>query len=178
VSPNAEFLRLFISNVGDIRAFLRTLIRNPRDLEDVLQSVALVLWEKFDQYDRGRPFGAWARGVAATEVLIFRRHAGRWTCFSPEVVTAILDAYEARMNATTAQSERIEALEKCLEVIPKRSRQLLDLRYGRAMSIEDVAMNVNQTLAATQRALSRIRHQLAECIEQRLKCLSGVFNER
>src|SRR3990172_11558206 len=99
VSQNADYLRLFMANVGDIRAFLRTLVRNPRDLEDVLQSVALVLWEKFDQYDRERPFGAWARGVAAKEVLTMRRNAGRYTCFSPEVVAAILDAYEARINS-------------------------------------------------------------------------------
>jgi RNA polymerase sigma-70 factor, ECF subfamily len=173
VSQNADFLRLFVANVADIRAFLRTLVRNPRDLEDVLQSVALVLWEKFDLYDPARPFGAWARGIAAREVLIMRRQAGRWTCFSPEVVAAILDAYEVRLSATSAQSERIDALEKCIEIIPKRSRQLLDLRYGRAMTLEEVAGSLGRTLAATQRALSRIRHRLATCIEQRMKCHRG-----
>lgn len=168
MSQNADYLRLFMANVDDIRAFLRTLVRNTGDLEDVLQSVALVLWEKFEQYDRERPFGAWARGVAAKEVLTMRRKAGRYTCFTPEVVAAILDAYEARIGSATERSDRIIALEKCMETIPKTSRQLLDMRYGRALALDEVALHVGRSLAATQRALSRVRRQLAACIEQRL----------
>ena len=171
MSQNAEYLRLFLANIGDIRAFLRTVVRNPRDLEDILQSVALVLWEKFDQYDRERPFGAWARGVAAKEVLTLRRSAGRYTSFPPEVVASILDAYEGRIGSTPGRSDRIEALEKCLEIIPKQSRQALDLRYGRGMAINEVAKSLGRTLAATQRALSRTRRRLAECIQQRLSSL-------
>jgi DNA-directed RNA polymerase specialized sigma24 family protein len=58
--------------------------------------------------------------------------------------------------------------------VPKHSRQLLDLRYGRSMSLEEVARNIGRTLAATQRALSRLRRRLAECIEQRMKCFKGA----
>lgn len=167
--PKAEFLPLFMTNEASIRAFIRALLYDPHVIDDVFQAVALVLWKKFDSYDARRPFGAWARGIAAKEVLSMRREMAKCpTPFSPEVVTAILDEFERVVDDRGMASERMEAMELCVEALPASLREMLALRYGKSMKIERVAEAFGRTVAATQRALSRIRKQLAECIKQRL----------
>ena len=43
MSSNVEFLPLFMANVQHIRGFVRTLVHDPREVDDVFQAVALVL---------------------------------------------------------------------------------------------------------------------------------------
>ena len=168
--PDQErFLELYLPTEGDIKAFVRTLVRDRRDFEDISQSVVLVLWRKFDQYDPDRPFGAWARGIAAKEVLAMRRREGRQPiAFSPDVVATILDSFERRTSAGTDVSDRLDALDHCLDTLPGDSRQLIDLRYSDSLSIHDVAAQAERSEASTQKAISRIRQKLADCIHRRL----------
>ena len=173
-----EFLPLFMTNEPQIRGFLRAILRDPHAIDDVFQAVALVLWQKFDSYDSSRPFGAWARGIAAKEVLSMRREMARCpTPFSPEVVTAILDEFDRAVENRGLASEKMEAMERCVEALPSSLREMLMLRYGRSMNIQRVAAVFGRTDAATQRALSRVRKQLAECIKQRLATVGkGEFS--
>jgi RNA polymerase sigma-70 factor (ECF subfamily) len=134
----------------------------------------LILWRKFDQYDPCRPFGPWARGIAAKEVLLMRRGNARCpTPFPPEAVVAILDEFERFLASRGSVSDTTEALDKCVDSLPPNSQRLLQLRYGEAMKIQQVASQLGQTMAATQRALSRIHKRLAECIERRLAAVNG-----
>lgn len=164
-----KFLPLFMTNEPQIRGFIRAILHDPHAIDDVFQAVALVLWQKFDSYDARRPFGAWARGIAAKEVLSMRREMARCpTPFSPEIVTAILDEFDRAMEDHSLASEKMEAMEHCVEALSPSLREMLALRYGRSMNIQRVAVAFGRTVAATQRALSRVRKQLAECIKQRL----------
>ena len=163
-----------MANEARIRAFIRTLVSDPLAVDDVFQEVALVLWQKFDRYDPLRPFDAWARGVVAKEVLVMRRGKARCpTPFPPDVVVAILDEFERFVASGGMTSERAEALERCVETLPPLSQKMLRLRYGKSMSVKQVALSLGRTIAPTQRALSRIRQRLADCIERRLTSVSS-----
>jgi RNA polymerase sigma-70 factor (ECF subfamily) len=169
MADQERFLTLYFENEYHIKSFLRVLVRDQSDYEDVCQSVALTLWRKIDSYDDSRPFGPWARGVAMREVLQMRRDAARCpTPFPAEVVTGLLEAFERHIAVTPDYGARMEALKKCLEALPTKSRKVVQLRYGDSISIADVARRVGSTTAAAQRALSRIRARLADCIGRRL----------
>lgn len=64
MAMHGEFLKLIIAHQDDLRAFLASLVRNGHDREDVFQETVLTLWDKFDEYDRSRAFGAWAKGAS------------------------------------------------------------------------------------------------------------------
>jgi len=169
MADQERFLKLYLENENHIKSFLRVLVRDQSDYEDVCQSVAMTLWRKFDTYDASRPFGPWARGVAVREVLQSRRDSARCpTPFPTELVSSLLEAFEHHVATAADSGARMEALKKCLEALPTRSRQYVQLRYREAFSIADIAAEVGSTSAATQRALSRIRARLAECIGHRL----------
>jgi RNA polymerase sigma-70 factor (ECF subfamily) len=162
-----QFLRLFLQCQGDLRAFIGSLIRDPHLREDVFQEVALVLWREFVRYDPARPFGAWARGIAANKVMQRWESDGRLPLpFSPAAIQAICDVYDQVEAA--APSPRAEALEHCLEKLPEKSRRLLALRYEKSLKLGQIAERVHASLDAVHKALTRIRARLLECIERRL----------
>lgn len=61
--------RLLMQHEGEFRAFVRSMLRDRGLCHDVFQEVALTLWEQASRYDASRPFGPWARGIAANKVI-------------------------------------------------------------------------------------------------------------
>ena len=72
-----EFLNRFLREERFLAAYLLSATGNFHASEDLLQTVARILWEKLADYDEARPFGAWALGVAHLEVLKWRQQAAR-----------------------------------------------------------------------------------------------------
>jgi RNA polymerase sigma-70 factor (ECF subfamily) len=162
---HAAFLALYVKHQGEIRAFVRALVRNRHDAEDICQNIALVLWKKFDQYDSTRPFAAWARGVAAIEVQLIRGQSHRVpTPFSPDAVQAILDAYNR--TTTASESHQRQWLEKCIRLLSERGRSLFAMRYGLGTPVDEIASQIKATVGSVHRALSRYRAQVRECVNR------------
>src|SRR5947209_8271641 len=117
---HVEFMALFLRHQAELKAFIGSLVRDRHARDDLLQEVALVLWEKFSAYDPGRSFGAWARGIAANKVMQRWEKAGRLPLpFAPAAIQALLDAFERTEASTSAHGV---ALERCLEDLPEKSR--------------------------------------------------------
>lgn len=162
-----RFERLFLAHEEELRAFVAAVVRAPSARDDVLQEVALALWQHFPRYDDSRSsFGAWARGVARHKVFDhFRRDARRLITLSPEAVDAVSVAFDqAPENGTRAE----EALAACLRGLPARASDLLQRRYTHGDSVEALAGHFGSTSAAIYQQLSRLRASLAECIRRRL----------
>jgi RNA polymerase sigma-70 factor (ECF subfamily) len=166
MDSQSAFLSLFLRHQVEVRAFIGALVRDRHAAEDVFQEVALTLWHEFGRYDRTRPFGAWARGIAAKKVLQrWHKDARRPVPFSPEAIQALLDAHE---RTETAASLRAEALEQCLEQLPEKSRRLLALRYEQSLKLAEIAGRLRASLDAVHKALCRLRARLQECVQRRL----------
>ena len=166
MDDQARFLGCFLKCQDDIRAFLGSIIRDRHACDDLLQEVALTLWKKFDEYDPKRPFGAWARGIAAKKVLqSFEKSKKLPILLSQETIEAILEAY----NQTEPESSAMHlALESCLKLLPERSQNLVTLRYEKTLKLGEIAQAMQSTLDAVHKALSRIRGALRKCIEEQL----------
>ena len=169
MSDHDQFLKALLESEADLRAFLGALIRDRQDCQDVFQETALTLWRKFDEYDPRRPFAAWARGIAANKALQHRAKSGRTpVAFSPETVSAIIDAIERRERRQPPWTTALDALKKCTQLLPENLRKLLAMRYGEQRSVIKIAAQLGSTPAAVSMSLSRIRARLRECVERRL----------
>jgi RNA polymerase sigma-70 factor (ECF subfamily) len=166
MDDQARFLGCFLKCQDDIRAFLGSIVRDRHACDDLLQEVALTLWKKFDEYDPTRPFGAWARGIAAKKVLqSFEKSKKLPILLSQETIEAILEAY----NQTEPESGSMHsALEACLKLLPERSQNLISMRYEKTLKLGEIAQAMESTLDAVHKALSRIRGALRKCIEEQL----------
>ncbi|MEX2307336.1 MAG: sigma-70 family RNA polymerase sigma factor [Pirellulales bacterium] len=132
-----QFAALWTAAQPTIAAFIRTLIPDYQQADEVLQRVAVTLVRKFDQYDQSRPFTAWAVGFAKYEVLYYRRErATDRHLFGEDIVEQIAIHYE--LLAEDVDPVR-EALQQCLEQLKGRSKHVIELRYRRGMKSSAIA---------------------------------------
>ena len=156
----------FARHEHDLFRYVLTLLPNWNDAQDVMQETAAALWQKFDQYDPGRPFLPWACQFAYHQVLNFRsRQKTRRRMFSAAVVESLAVEWPEHSRAISAQRE---ALDTCLGKLREADRQLLQHRYGEQTEIADLATQSGQTPNALYKSLQRIRRMLLECVTRTL----------
>jgi RNA polymerase sigma-70 factor (ECF subfamily) len=149
-----------------LRAFLRCLLVRSSDVDDVLQEVNQLLWQKAADFQPGTDFWAWASQIARFKVLNqIRRYSRERLVFDHEVLERMAVVAEQRLSQF---DERREALEHCLQKLASAQRQLIDLRYVDGHAIERIAESIGRPVGSIRQTLYRIRGALLECIEQRL----------
>ena len=163
------FVRYFSKYEGNVRAFVASLLHDWSGVDEVVQSASLVMWRKFDQFDRSgseKSFLNWAFTIARFEVMKYRSKAARDRLVFSDDVQQLLDA-EAETIAVT-QSERESALQVCLGKLAPAQRELIDATYGSGVSIKDASETLGRSPTALYKALARIRDSLHACIERAL----------
>ena len=154
-----------------LTAFLIASTPQFSDAEDLLQEVAAEVARRFDDYDASRPFLPWALWVAKIKIANFYRARERSPVkFIGDSIDALAEACD-RVQMTL--SEEKWALEKCLNSVTGRSRELLQLRYFEDMSPQEIGDRVGMTPGAVRIALSRIRSALITCVRSSLTEAQG-----
>ncbi len=147
-------------------AFIRSVIRDYHRGEDVMQEVAITVAEKFDQYDRKRPFPPWVLGIARNKVLgHLRNHTGDRHVFDDETIKKIAVVYA---DVEGELSDMRSALEFCVDKVKGRAHKILEMRYVRNQTPAVIAGAMGMTANAVSVMLHRIRQALKECVERQL----------
>ena len=168
-NPNrhGEFTELIRQHHGRLVGYVFAMVRDFDDTQDIVQQTCLTLWEKFDTFETGTNFGAWACEVARMKVLNFLRTQGRQRLLFGEEFIAELAAIEASLGDQAYR--RREALSACVEKLPEKQRNLLWRCYGGKETIKQVAEDLRRTTDGIYGSLRNIRRKLMECIEQTLR---------
>src|SRR5690606_19674843 len=118
----------------------------------------IVLWEKFDEFQPGTDFGAWACTVAKHKALYFlskkKRAADR---FADSVVEQLVARESGRDDRSR---ERVRALAKCKQQLAEKDQQLLALCYDREKTIRDISKPTGRPAGSVYDSLWRIRKRL------------------
>jgi RNA polymerase sigma-70 factor, ECF subfamily len=150
-----------------LRGFILASLGNYADTADVLQRTNLILWKKAGEFRPGADFLPWALTIARYEVLSFLRDSQRDRhVYSSDVANLMADAAAAEASDP---NDRQLALRKCLEKVPRRSRDLLWQRYGAEKSIRQIAADTARSEDAVKSLFLRIRKSLERCVEADLK---------
>jgi RNA polymerase sigma-70 factor (ECF subfamily) len=160
-----DFLMLFVPAQVTLRRYVLAHIPDFHEAEDVLQDVSLVLWNKFDQYDRTRRFDSWAFGITHRTVLRRIRDRGRRrTVLSPEVCSMV---GRQLIDDVPVMNDRRSFLKSCLEELPGTQRRIVQMKYTERASLKRIAEQVGKSANAVAILLCRIRGALARCIERK-----------
>jgi len=160
------FVELILKHERSLLRYIRSMIPRLDDAEEVWQSTATVLWEKFADYDQTRDFLPWAQRFAYFECLKFRRKYARdRMIFSEEVMRTVADHHE---SARDVLERRSQALRTCLEQLVASDLSLLHSRYQSETTIGELADQLHTTAKSLYRRLDRLRERLARCVRQRL----------
>jgi RNA polymerase sigma-70 factor, ECF subfamily len=161
-----DFLPLYIQNEEALRAFVRSMLPTRDDAREVMQEVALVLWQKFGELREREKFRAWAYAVARMRVLAFLRDRSRDRhVFGDDVLTLLADEMEENTDAFEAERA---ALETCLKKLDPARRTLLDAAYAPGVRIDTLAASAGRSAMSVYKALHRIRLTLMECTQRAL----------
>jgi len=149
-----------------VSAFVYTLIGDRALRDEILQDVAVAVLESFGSYDPSRPFLPWVLGIARNEVANARRRRGR-------LPVALSDAAEASLAAAVSEVEegerdRLALLDRCLERVRGRPREVCDLRYRGGASVETIASTLGMQPNTVAKTLQRVRDELRACVEERM----------
>jgi len=159
-----QFLRLFAEHEPTLRTFVRSLLPSRGDVSDVMQEVAVVLWQKFAEFDAARDFRKWAFGVARYEVLAYLRQRARDRhVFDDELVSRLA---EETVRAEPRHELQREALEACLQKLPGPRRSLVLAAYAKGTRMDELAAHRGQTPMSLYKLLHRIRQVLLECVRR------------
>jgi RNA polymerase sigma-70 factor (ECF subfamily) len=149
-----------------LRGFVRCLLVRSGDVDDILQEINAVLWEKADEFQPGTDFWAWASQIARFKVLNHVRKLGRERLVFDDAVLKQLAGIAA--SKLEQLDQRRAALEHCLQELPPPQRQLIDLRYSTGQTIELIGEAIGRPAGSVRQTLYRIRATLQACIERQL----------
>lgn len=149
-----------------LRALVRCLLVRPADVDDLVQEINSVLWEKADSFEHGTDFWAWASQIARFKALNqVRKYARERLVFNDEMLMKIAQVADRRLDELP---NRREALDKCLNNLAPSQRQLIDLRYSSGQTIEKIADSIGRPVGSVRQTLYRVRRTLLSCIESKL----------
>jgi len=164
-----QFVGLFVRNERAVRGFVRALLPSWADVDDVMQEVSLVCWEKFESFDSAGSsdeFVRWTCMIARFEVLRHRRNYARDRLVLSEEVIEML-AVDAEIRLEEANNER-SAVEVCLQQLGEIERRLLLSMHTPGDSIARIADELDQKARRLYSKVYALRNLLAECVRQRL----------
>jgi RNA polymerase sigma-70 factor, ECF subfamily len=166
-AKQSQYIKLLNESQSRLFAYLYAHVLNMADAEDLYQQVAMVLWQKFDQFVPGTDFGSWGIRVAELTIKNFLRGRRRSKIlFSDEVMQRIVDR-QSHVSQDSAEA-RTEALKSCLKRLPQHDRQLVERCYGGDLRIKEIAADEGRSAGAVYTALCRIRQALLACIERKI----------
>lgn len=161
-----DFVRALARHEPAIRAFIRGAFPRPEDVDEVMQNVSLVAWEKFDQLRDVADFPKWATVIARYEILKHRRGLSRDRLVLSEELLDLIAA-EAE-DDHVGRENQLRSLEACLDELPAARRKLMLAAYTPGVSIRELARQAGKNENNFYQLLWRLRQVLADCIESRL----------
>jgi RNA polymerase sigma-70 factor (ECF subfamily) len=168
----AEFMDLCGPCQRRLFGYIVLMVGDTTAAHDILQDTNLFLWQKFDQFQPGTNFFAFAKEVARYRVLRYQHiHSQDAVLLEPDTLellteVAINEASD-RSESQRSESHR-EALAACIGKLSVPDADLIRRRYEPGFSVRTVAEQMGRSENALSQSLARIRRVLRSCIERTL----------
>ena len=160
------FSDLMAHHQGELYSFIFAAVRNWEDADDLLQSVCLVLWRKFDTFRPGSSFLFWARRTAKLEVSNFLRRKRSSSHATDELLDALAETAVEVQGA--GMDAYLAALRHCKEKLSPTDEELIELHYVEDLGSRQIADRLQRPQPSVCHSLNRIRSWLFECIQMEL----------
>ena len=164
-----ELLNQLLKFRGELIGYIRSIVRDPHDAEDLFQEVAAIIVKKSETDIDVQYFRAWSKEIARRQVLQFyRERKGDLHLPTEEMLDVVSCAYKNENPDHGELEEEKEALRDCMKSLPGKITSLLDLRFMKGVAFLEIAKQFEKTESAVRRAVSRARLVLLECVQGKL----------
>ncbi|MEI6713269.1 MAG: sigma-70 family RNA polymerase sigma factor [Verrucomicrobiota bacterium] len=167
VDLNSQFLRQWMKHEQPLRALVRSCIPKTAEVDEIMQSVSVVAWQKYGALNAPESFFAWVSMIARYEILIARRKFARDRLILDEdIVTKLTEEGGEEFSVRHLQ---LEALDGCVAKLPEERRRLAIAAYSPGVSMKSLAAQLGRTEGSLYQLVARIRQDLFQCVEKTLK---------
>jgi RNA polymerase sigma-70 factor (ECF subfamily) len=142
-------------------------VRNTHTSEDIYQNVVLKAMTREIVFESEAAVLSWAFVTARREGIDWLHRNRRQVPMQDPSWMCLLDDDLAR-TSIQSEGDRLEALQQCLEMAPGEARWILNLRYVDNLDCDTIAGQMQLSLAAVYKRLSRLHRNLKDCVERRL----------
>ena len=157
------YCELLARHRNELYGYIFAVVRTWEDADDLFQTVCTILWSKFESFQPGTDFFAWARQVAKNQISKFLNRKRQPDFINEELLDALTAiAIDAESDLTESY---LEALRRCKTKLAVHDEQLLELHYGEGFGTTQIADKLHRNRTSVCRALNRIRCWLFECIQ-------------
>ena len=162
-----NYMSLLSKNYQRIYNFILLLVSNHNNADDIMQETSILMFEKFNCFEQGTDFLAWAKTIARYKTLEYlRKQKSDKMVFNPDILELIEQDYEKHFSQ---RDDMVDKLRKCVSVLPHVDRQLLGLRYYEDISAVDIAKRFGCSFQKIYRDISRINSTLLHCIKHKIR---------
>jgi RNA polymerase sigma-70 factor, ECF subfamily len=165
VEAYAPLLRRHLSS---LRAFVALKLPVPHLADEVSHETFVVAYRRIAEFDTAQPFRPWLRAIAwnlvRKELLRFAREQVNLSRFKQAQIAELAQAVKRG-----PQRDEAIYLEECVAELPENLRRLIEERYRRGLSPDELAELFGRTSEWVRVTLFRLRKQLRECIEFKLE---------
>jgi RNA polymerase sigma-70 factor (ECF subfamily) len=175
---DVPLIKQFLQHQSDFMAYLMAITRDFDAAEEVFQNAAVVVIEKAESDEKIRDFRAWAKEVVRRQALYYLRKRGdaakRVRSIDPLLLEQINCAFIEDNSDESVMHDEMTALRQCISQVAEPQRTMLTMRYEGRASFDDIGLVVGKSSGAVQRALSRVRKALHDCVRSKLIMSEGT----
>jgi RNA polymerase sigma-70 factor, ECF subfamily len=161
-----EFADAIRLSTSQILSYINALLLDWNDAEDVFQETCVVLWEKFDEFEPGTNFLAWALRIARYKAMDSLKKRGRQAAFHARLQELLAAEIVDRDSEVVAAS--LNALSGCMDRLPRGDRELVTSCYGESTPVREMANQLGRSPQSVHNSLHRIRRMLLDCVRHTL----------
>ena len=162
------FATLLDNHLTHVRTFLALRAPVPHLVDELAHDTFIFAFRHLDEFKPGTSFRAWARAIAwnllRAEVQRFAREQ-----VNLDRLTAWQLAEWETNPSEAAPSAEVEHLQDCIAQLDSPLRELITLKYRDDHTTKSIATRLQRSLVWVRVSLFRVRAQLRECIEAKLK---------
>ena len=161
--PSEDFALHWLKAEPVLRAFVAAAVWDSHHAEDVLQEVASTVTRKYKSFDPSRPFLPWCLGIARLKIKEYLRACARDRIVLSDATLLALEAAATDLIDSQLEARRV-ALQACVRKLEGRQRDVIEMRYLRAASLDEIASKLKTSTSAVAVTLHRARANLRECV--------------
>jgi len=132
--------------------------------EDLVQKSFIRAYENLSRWSPTGTFSSWLATVTRNECLTHLKK----TKNHRKNLKLYQDHVSMRQEDMSDATDRLSALDHCLNQLEGKAQEVLKLHYHERMPFQKIAILLNCSLDATRKLASRVRGVLRECINNRM----------
>jgi len=159
-----ELVAQLLQNRRIVFGFIYVLCRDVEIAEEIFQEVSIAVLEEAARQGEVDRFLPWVFQIArhrSSEHFRQRRRREPLSAVLADAVSAVFDENEETREEA---ARRIRGLLDCVEDLPDRQREIVELQYRQRLPIQRIAEKIRWKEDAVKVSLSKVRKSLLECL--------------